>query len=128
MSRRFPVHPSVSSLSTGGSYGESGLTPTTEEDLLERQNDQDIDILSGKISAIHKIAKQIQESIHSSNKDIDNLDADMNGSRLSLSGASRQLKELFTIGANSHMCQLVLFIFGFFILLFFLTKVYKWTH
>lgn len=128
MSRRFPVHPSVSSLSGGSSYGDSGLTPTTEEDLLERQNDQDIDVLSSKISSIHKIAKQIQDSIHSSNRDIDNLDADMNGSRMSLSGASRQLKELFTIGANSHMCQLVLFIFGLFILLFFLVKIYRWTH
>lgn len=128
MSRRFPVHPSLSSLSDGRSRNESGLTPTTEEDLIEHQNDQDIDVLAKKLSTIHKIAKQIQDSILTSNQDIDNLDADMNGSRLSLSGATKQLKELFTIGANSHMCQLVLFIFGLFVLLFFLVKIYRWIH
>ena len=93
------------------------------EAMLEKENDESLRELQGRVSAIHQVSLLIRDSVHDSLQDVDGLDSDMGSAGLSLAGARRQLQRLFTTGDTKHMLYLVLFVFGVFFVLYIVLKL-----
>ena len=101
---------------------------TDEERLLEQENERRLNELSAKVSAIKEVTHQISSSVRSGIRDVESLETDMSGSRLTLSGATQQIKQLFHVASSKHMLYLILFIFGVFVVLYFLIRIYRAHH
>lgn len=110
-------------------YMRSAQPPNTgdgsAEAMLERENEESLKALQGRVSAIHQVTLQIRDSVRDSMQDVDALDSDMGSAGLSLAGARRQLAQLFHTGDTKHMLYLVLFIFGVFLVLYIILKLVR---
>lgn len=97
-----------------------------EERMLERENDAQLEILGSKVSAIRQMSKQIQESVRSSNTDVNGLTEDMNSSQYTLAGTANQLKDMLTSTAKTRTCFIAFVIFIVFVFLYLIIKIYSW--
>lgn len=97
-----------------------------EERMLERENDAQLEILGSKVSAIRQMSKQIQESVRSSNTDVNGLTEDMNSSQYTLAGTANQLKDMLTSTAKTRTCFIAFVIFIVFVFLYLVIKIYSW--
>ena len=97
-----------------------------EERMLERENDAQLEVLGSKVSAIRQMSLQIQESVRSSNADVNGLTEDMNSSQFTLAGTTNQLKDMLNSTKQSKTCFIAFVIFVIFVFLYLIIKIYSW--
>ena len=97
-----------------------------EERMLERENDAQLEVLGSKVSAIRQMSLQIQQSVRSSNTDVNGLTEDMNSSQFTLAGTTNQLKDMLNSTGKSRTCLIAFIIFIIFVFLYLIVKVYSW--
>lgn len=97
-----------------------------EEKMLERENDAQIEMLGSKVSAIRQMSLQIQQSVRSSNNDVNGLTEDMSSSQFSLAGTTNQLKDMLNSTGKTRTCFIAFIIFIVFVFLYLVIKIYSW--
>eukprot|EP01104_Vermistella_antarctica_P013687 TRINITY_DN4183_c0_g1_i1.p1 TRINITY_DN4183_c0_g1~~TRINITY_DN4183_c0_g1_i1.p1 ORF type:complete len:177 (-),score=42.60 TRINITY_DN4183_c0_g1_i1:259-789(-) len=90
------------------------------EDMLERGNDQQLDHLSSRVTSLRDITQGISIEIERSTKQLDELEQGFSNTRSLLGGTMDRLKDLTQTASSKHMCYLVLFAVGVFVLLYFI--------
>ena len=99
---------------------------TTEEDILQQENDARASSLSSKISTLKSIALDIDSEAKYQNKYLDGMGDDFGSASGLLGSSMKRLNNMVSSGSSNRklMCYLILFLVtGFFIIWYVVGKV-----
>mmetsp|Transcript_11450 Transcript_11450/g.13129 ORF Transcript_11450/g.13129 Transcript_11450/m.13129 type:complete len:148 (+) Transcript_11450:67-510(+) len=88
--------------------------------LYEEQNNAQIDSLGEKIGALKHFAVNIGAELETQNRQLDEMSGQMGGVGELMGGALKQLEVMLNTGGSKHMCYLIGFIVGLFLVLYML--------
>lgn len=101
-----------------GRRGPSTLAEETTS-LLERGNDEGLDALHQKVSALHTLSRGIQDEVGEQNRLLDEMETRFGAVGSQLVGTVKKVKSLVTTGGSKHLCYLVMFLVAVFFLLYY---------
>jgi blocked-early-in-transport protein 1 len=113
--RNYAIERGNLGLDNGGPVGSIG----DHQEMLLRDNDEQISRLHEKTSAIREISEQISIEIGRSSKVIGQVEEEMNSAEGLLATAMQKLTYLASAGSSRHICYLVTFVVFMFIVLYF---------
>jgi len=88
----------------GGGFGQQS------QSMLERQNDEGLNVLADQVSALKQITIDIGDEVREQNKMLDGMDSDFGRADGLLKGTMKKLGEISGFKSTSHMFILALFI------------------
>lgn len=91
-------------------------------DFIERQNDDLVEKLSGKVAALKKITIAIGDDVRDQNRLLNEMDSDFDASKSLLGSTMRRLGIVSRSGGKSMLCYLVLFSLVVFIIIYYLVR------
>jgi blocked-early-in-transport protein 1 len=109
----------------GGGYGNPGARSrggagnAYQNDYMEQQNDEQINLIAGKVGQLKELSIAIGSHVKEDNRLLGDLDNSFDSAGSLLSGTMKRLGSLADSGGNRHMLYLALFV------IFVLLLVYK---
>ncbi|CAJ1361840.1 unnamed protein product [Effrenium voratum] len=108
---------------TAAGKPKDDMYAATSREMMERQNDQTIEDLEGKVGQLKDITRSIGSSIKESNGLLDQMGIDFDKAAGLLKGTLGHLKGMMANKSSKHMIYMVLFVLCLFMLMYFLRKL-----
>jgi len=102
-----------------------GASDEQTEEQLERENEDELELLRDKVAAIKAVAIDIQDEVKTHNKLLDRMGEQFTTASSSLKSTMTRMQTMMQHGGSKHMCLLALFVFGVFLGLYWLLKTKK---
>uniref|UniRef100_A0A7S3W915 t-SNARE coiled-coil homology domain-containing protein n=1 Tax=Strombidinopsis acuminata TaxID=141414 RepID=A0A7S3W915_9SPIT len=90
----------------------------SHESYMEQENDDQIGLLAGKVSALRGIAIEIGDHVREDNRLLDSLDDKFMSAGGLLSGTMKRLNKLASSKDSKHMMYLALFVVAVFLFIY----------
>ena len=111
----------------GGGYGNPGNARSRsgaayQNDYMEQQNDEQINLIAGKVGQLKELSIAIGSHVKEDNRLLGDLDNSFDSAGSLLSGTMKRLGKLSSGQGSGTMCYLAVFVLFVFLLLWRLTK------
>ncbi|XP_003382429.1 PREDICTED: BET1 homolog [Amphimedon queenslandica] len=103
----------------------SNMSMSKAQEMLEEENDQLVDSLKHKVSALKSLSIDIGDEVRGQNRLLNDMGKDFDTTGGLLSGTMKRLHGLSQGGHNRWMCYMIVLIVFVFIVLYF---IIKWRH
>ena len=109
-----------------GSYVTNDLNDVRNSEIIERENDQLLNNLQGKVAALKSLTIDIGNEVNDQNKYLGGMDNDFDFGEGLLGSTMKRLQIMSAKSNKRFTLYLVLFSFGVFLMIYYIVKWRSW--